>query len=322
MLLSPADLAVSPDHFLHSFEGEDAIIVPMDAAAYRRSIFLDRRISPAAGEAVALPAAALPQPAAPLPLGWIFHMAHCGSTLLARALGELGENLVLREPFALRQLAFEPDQERLSATLGLLARRYNPDAPTVVKANVPVNFLLPAITAHDPDARAIMLYCELPDYLLAIMRSDNHRGWLRNVTSQLAPYLGDLAAFSDAERAAALWLAQMRRFIAALEAMPRMRSLDAEAFFALPAATLAAVAGQLGVCAAPGAITALASGPLFATYSKNPALAFDNVARVARRDLLRSSLAGELAAARRWLEAQGADEDGIAQALRASALSV
>ena len=324
MPITPAQLAATPDHFLHRFEGEDAIFVAMDAAAYRRSIFLDRRISPAGDQEIQLAVAALihlpVQPATPPPLGWIFHMAHCGSTLLARALGELGDNIVLREPFALRQLAFEPDPARLALVMAMLARRYAAHAPTIVKANVPVNFLLPAITARDPGARAIMLHCQLPDYLLAILRSDNHRGWLRNVTTQLGGNLGDLSRASDAQRAAALWLAQTRRFADALGAMPDARSLDAERFFAKPGATLAAVADHLGVAARPDAIAALVAGPLFATYSKNPALAFDNAARLARREVLEPALAAEIGAARHWLDRTAGDLDAIRSTIRAHAL--
>ncbi|WP_295638812.1 hypothetical protein [Novosphingobium sp.] len=319
--LSPADIAANPDHFLHSFEGDRAIIVPMDAVAYRRSIFLDQRISPAAGDAFAITAAVLPIPAAP-PLGWIFHMAHCGSTLLARALGELGENIVLREPFALRQLAFDPDPARLALVTAMLARRYDPDAQTIVKANVPVNFLLPQITAQDPTARAIMLYCDLPDYFLAILRSDNHRVWVRNVTTQLSGYLGDLTGLSDATRAAALWLAQTRHFNAALAAMPNARSLDAEQFFAKPGAALFAAARHLQVEATPDAITALLAGPLFATYSKNPAVAFDNQARIARRELLEPVLAEEIAEARRWLERAGVDIAATSSTIRSGVLDM
>lgn len=321
MPITPADIAASPDHFLHSFEDDQAIIVPMDAAAYRRSIFLDQRISSGAGDAVAITAAALPIPAAQ-PLGWIFHMAHCGSTLLARALGDFGENIVLREPFALRQLAFQPDLSRLTLVIAMLGRRYVPAEPTVVKANVPVNFLLPQIAAHDPAARAIMLYCALPDYLLAILRSDNHRGWVRNVTTQLAAYLGDMAGLSDAERAAALWLAQTQRFDQALSAMPDACSLDAEQFFAHPEPVLAAACRHLGVAAAPGAIAAVVAGPLFATYSKNPAVAFDNAARIARRKLLEPALAQDIAAARRWLDKKGVDIDRTHAALQNRALNV
>jgi len=47
MSLTIDDLFASPDHYLHSFEGDAAVFVPMDRAAYHRSIFLDGRISPA-----------------------------------------------------------------------------------------------------------------------------------------------------------------------------------------------------------------------------------------------------------------------------------
>jgi hypothetical protein len=120
---------------------------------------------------------------------WIFHVAHCGSTLLARALDAPGANLVLREPLALRQLALAPDPARLAVTTAMLSKRYQADAPTLIKANVPVNFLLPELVALNPGARAIFLYLGLDDYLLAILRSDDHRAWLRRVTQQLVPHL-------------------------------------------------------------------------------------------------------------------------------------
>ena len=44
MSLTLADLFASPDHYLHSIDGDAAVFVPMDRAAYGRSIFLDGRI--------------------------------------------------------------------------------------------------------------------------------------------------------------------------------------------------------------------------------------------------------------------------------------
>lgn len=306
MTPTSAELATSPDHYLHAFEGDAAVFVAMDRAAYARSIFLDARISPAADGALRVPLASL-EPPPPGELQWIFHVAHCGSTLLARALDALPGGLVLREPLALRQAALTGDAARLALVLGQLGKRYPGAGPTLVKANVPVNFALPAIAAADPQAAAIMLHCGLDDYLLAILRSDNHRGWVRGVTTLLAHHLGDLAGASDAQRAAALWCAQMRRFAAALAVMPRARSLDAELFFARPANTLAAAARHLGRDADPGAVERLVGGPLFATYSKNPGVAFDNAARLARKAALAAPLAGEIAQAGRWLAESGAD---------------
>src|SRR5215468_6344370 len=296
------DLFGSPDHYLHSFDGQAALFVPMDRAAYHRSIFLDRRISPAAGKPMTLPVAALvgeTRPAAPT--SWIFHMAHCGSTLLARALDDPEASLVLREPLALRQTALVPDAWRLALVLAMLGKRYRGDAPTLVKANVPVNFLLPQLAAADGGAQAILLYLPLRAYLLAILRSDTHRNWVRNVTGQLAAHLGDLSALSDAERAAALWLAQVDTFARAVACMPNARVLDAEAFFAEPAAVLKAAARHLRVPIGDAALEGTAAGPLFATHSKNPSRAFDNATRVARNAKLERAIAAELDAAEAWI---------------------
>ncbi len=308
MSLSLDQLIASPDHYLHSFEGDDAVFVRMDRAAYQRSIFLDHRISSAADEAVRVSVAALTTPA-PLPTDWIFHVAHCGSTLLARALDELSDDIVLREPFALRQLALSPDPARLKLAVALLSRRYLNGSPNLIKANVPVNFLLEDIVEADTQARAIFLYCSLADYLLAILRSDNHRAWLRNVTGQLGHHLGSLPSLSDAELGAALWIAQLRRFAAAITQMPHARSLNAEDFFAQPAKTLDAAAKLFGKNADTQAIDTLVSGPLFSTYSKNPAHAFDNKARLARRDLLAGQISGEIAEAERWITGNARDSD-------------
>ncbi|WP_404712649.1 hypothetical protein [Sphingomonas sp. MMS24-J13] len=301
MALTLGELYASPDHYLHSFDGDAAVFVPMDRAAYHRSIFLDGRISPAADGELRVPLAALGHAPKPLPTAWIFHVAHCGSTLLARALDQVASNLVLREPLALRQSAIRPNPGRLALVAAMVSKRYRADAATIVKANVPVNFLLPDLAAFDPDARAIFLHLGLRDYLLAILRSNNHREWLARVTGQLSPYLGDMSGWSDARRAAALWLAQTRAFAGAIAAMPQARSLNAELFFADPRAVLRAATTHFGVAMAHEAIDRCIAGPLFATYSKNPDMAFDNDVRIARRDALAGTIEAELVEAETWV---------------------
>jgi hypothetical protein len=68
------------------------------------------------------------------------------------------------------------------------------------------------------------------------------------------------------------------------------------------------------------AIDATIAGPLFATYSKNPAMAFDNAARVARRAALERSLADELAQAQLWIERTAGVTAPAADILTAAAL--
>lgn len=320
MSLTLAELYASPDHYLHSFDGDAAVFVPMDAAAYRASIFLDDRIAPARPGTLRLPLGILTDPPPVQPAQWIFHVAHCGSTLLARALGELGGNLVLREPLALRQLGLESDPARLRLALGLLTRRYEDAGPTLIKANVPVNFILDDLAASGAVARGIVLHCGLEDYLAAILRSDNHRGWLRTVTGHLAGYLGDLAGRPDGELGAALWIAQQRRFAALIAAQPGVRSLDAEHFFAAPGPALTGAARHLGIAAGPEAVAALIAGPLFATYSKNPAQAFDNAARLARRSALGAGVERDIAQGLAWLERHAPDAAAIAAVVAAASL--
>lgn len=307
MPLTVEDLFATPDHYLHSFDGDAAIIVPMDRAAYHRSIFLDQRISPVTAQTVALPVSTLVQhPSAAAPTAWIFHMAHCGSTLLARALDDPAASLVLREPFALRQIGLMPDSERLALMLAMLGKRYRTDAPTLVKANVPVNFLLPQLAEADPDARAILLYLPLRPYLLAILRSEPHRIWVRNVTELLKPYLGDLSSAPDSERAATLWLTQMELFSKALSAMPNAAVLNAERFFAGPLPILQAAARHLGIPIPDRRLATAVDGPLFFTHAKEPSAAFNNADRLALAAAAERKLEAEIAAAESWVARQGA----------------
>jgi len=321
MALTIDDLFTSPDHYLHSFEGEHAIFMPMDRAAYHRSIFLDQRISPAEDATLPIPVGALLRQRHPaLETGWIFHVAHCGSTLLARALDVADQNLVLREPFALRQIAMSGEEDGLGLVLPMLGKRYDPALRTLIKANVPVNFLLPGLAKADRQAPAIFLYLGWWDYLLAILRSDNHRGWLHRITAQLARHLSDTAGLSDGERAAALWLAQVKGFAAAITQMPNARALDAERFFAEPAAMLEKAALLLGVPLTAQDIAERVAGPLFATYSKNPSESFDNATRLARRDALEGALRDELDRADRWLTQHRTEAETAVASLCASAL--
>lgn len=322
MTLTLADLYASPDHYLHSFDGDTAVFVPMDRAAYHRSIFLDARVSPAGEGALRIPVVALREAIpSPAPTGWIMHVAHCGSTLLARALDGANANLVLREPQALRQLAFLPPDTRLALTVAMLSKRYRPDLPTIVKGNVPTNFLLPRLSAMDPQARMIVLHLPLRDYLLAILRSDNHRTWLRNVTTQLANNIGAMPEASDAERAAALWLAQMQLYASSAATLPNARSVDAETFFADPRSVLENVAAHLAVPLSPVEIEARVAGPLFATYSKNPSQSFDNADRLARRQAIERNLSPEIEQAEHWIARREVEAAAAVTAVASIALA-
>lgn len=308
------DLFANPDHYLFAFDGGQAVFRLMNRDSYRRSIFLDRRISAASEAYGQIPIDALiafneARAVAPPRTGWIFHVAHCGSTLLARALDRPSDSLVLREPLALRQLGVNHDQwpdwrARLRLVVALLGRRYGEEAPAIVKGNVPVNFIASDILALEPAAPAIFLYFPLRAYLLAILRSAEHRAWVENVTRQLQPALGDMTGLDTAERAAALWLAQIRRYADLTARLPGARSLHAETLFDTPRAAVAAAAVHFGVTIADADLDALAAGDLFGTYSKAPDLPFDNDTRLELQAKAADALGPEIDRARRWVDAR------------------
>jgi len=307
-------LFATPDHHFLSFDGDMAIFLPMDRLAYHRSAFLD-------GRAAALPGTPLRMSLDPLldkarehqspRIGWIFHIARCGSTLLSRLIDGDDGNLVLREPPPLRQVGLEAAMagrerwhDRLLLAHAMAARRYVPNRPTVVKANVPVNFILEDIRQLDPEAPSILLHFALEPYLLAILRAPPHRIWVERITDQLAARLAERIGLMDgatiAQRAVALWLAQMLAFASLLELNPGgSRSLDANQLFASPAATTEAAALHLGIAGLDieANVSALAT-----SYAKDMAKPFDEGLRRQREADDRRRLEPELTEARQWLD--------------------
>lgn len=311
MTPTTADILHSPDWHLMGFEGEFAVLAPMTRETYARSAFLDRRAELAGGP-IRVPLRPFLDAADDVEIpacGWIFHVAHCGSTLLTRLI-ETESRLVLREPPALRQLGLEvasnrrsPDwTRRLRLAALLAARRYDPAIPTVIKANVPVNFIIGELTSLQGSATEVMLHFELEPYLLAILHSPQHRGWVDRITSQLAPVLPRFSVGASlAVKAASLWLGQTRQFAELTRSSGAARRLDAELFFADPLA--AARRTSKHFASLDGAI-APDAGDLLGHYSKNPARAFSEQDRRKRQAVTRALIEDELNEAKRWLDTQ------------------
>ena len=121
------DFFSDPALFLFELDQETAIFQTMTRENFARSIFLDGRIRHGNATNFRVPIdvllkASQSTPGVAPPTGWIFHVAQCGSTLLARALDHIGRSLVLREPMVLRRLGVEgrarlprADEEQLEA---------------------------------------------------------------------------------------------------------------------------------------------------------------------------------------------------------------
>ena len=278
-----------------------------------------RKVVPLA--TVAPHALALPQAR----MHFIFHSAFCCSTLLARAVDIEGAAMGLKEPFALADLAEaalatrSPERFRtsLKVLLNLLARPFAPGEAIVAKPSNVANPLIGEMLALRPEAKALLLYSPLPDYLRSIAKKGLFgRTWVRRLLASLLRMPEFDAGFSDTERwehsdlqvAALAWLQQQAQFARLLREHPRgrIRSLDSKTLLADPAATMAAVTGLFGLAVDPALISAIAKGPIFASDSKRHDLAFDAAARAEEHARTEAAHGEEIAMVVKWAEAVAA----------------
>lgn len=228
-----------------------------------------------------------PARAAAAPLHFVFHAAFCCSTLVARALDRPGWAMALKEPVILNDLvamrragAAPADlRARLDDALVLLARGFAPHEPVAIKPSNAVNGLAIEMMALRPQARALLMYAPLGDFLLSIAKKGlDGRIFARTLLLHL---LRDglvrarldqdqLFALTDLQAAAMAWLAQVDLFRAMARRFgDRVRTLAAPALLADPAAAMAGVARLFGLANDPATIAAVAAGPAFATHSKS-----------------------------------------------------
>lgn len=310
----PERLLAAPEYHMQSFDGDSALFLPMSRANYHQSAFLDQRAKAHSDARLRLPLAPLVAAARskePPRIGWIFHVAHCGSTLLSRLVDSVESSLVLREPPPLRQLGLAVAQgarnaewqDRLVLAHAMAARRFNPERPTIVKANVPVNFMLDSLHDLDAGAPAVLLYQPFEAYLVSILRSPQHRIWVERITGQMAPILSSRTGLQRisgvAEQAAALWAFQILAFNQLLEANPSARSLEARMLFEHQLETGKSVARHLGAVDADVEGNAAS---MQGRYAKDMSRAFSDEDRRNRDANDRRRLDDEITTARKWLD--------------------
>ena len=176
-------------HF-HDYDLENSsfMLLKIDESLYRSASFLDQRIEPqsAAGFRYQLEQLESLFPdhgMTPQQTMFIFHIGHCGSTLLSRALASSPEILPVREPLTLRHLAGDfrnsditgagPSHSGclslLDITLRALGRNFHPGQKPVIKATSTCNNLILPILERHETARAILMFVTLESYLAGML---------------------------------------------------------------------------------------------------------------------------------------------------------
>ena len=295
------------------------LLVRLDARQRADAPFLDERALPAGAEGYWLPlqdwlAATVDGPRARI--DWIFHIGHCGSTLLARLLQAWPALQVLREPLPLRDLAAAwPEGSRqvapvLRRCLQAWARPLPPAARSLVKATSSCNLLAGELLAERPGARAIWLDLALAPWLATVLKSQASVADVLVAAPQRARLLAggdpalqaELAGLEAHRRCAMSWLAERLRRDALLAGAARQRWLhvDFERLLQSPRDTLATIAGHLELD--PAGVDAALASPWWGRYAKAGQHAYGRDDRAADLRLARERFGPLLDDAQAWLD--------------------
>ena len=318
-----AGLKQSPDFFLQNLDlvNRRGLVVRLGEAGFRRASFLDDRALEPDTQGAWFPLATILEQAAklappPPPLA-IFHVSHCGSTLLSRLLGELPGCLPYREPLTLLALAMEHRElsravARLDATtwdelfaccLRLLSRTYQPMQRALIKATSAGANLVAPFLRQDSGSRALFLYTQLEPWLATMLGSEANRengrayapAWLADFHAYTGSPEPKFAGLSEPERFTLNWLTGMLTAERARKEFPeRIQIVDFDAFLQDPVGGLSAAGSFFGFDT--GTAATVAMGPLMQRYAKNPAQAFDAGNRRLKLEEARRTQADELRA--------------------------
>lgn len=271
-------------------------------------------------------------------LGFIFHIGHCGSTLLSRALAASNAFLPLREPLPIRTLAdylrnqenstcelSSADWEKLASTvLSAMSRRFNDAQLPIIKATSTCNNLIHPLLAENAERKAILLFIPLDRYLATILSSDMG---LRDARIQAASAEIDwkamqdqgqvrLSALQPAEIISLEWLSNMAYFLRAKTEFPsQVYLLDFEGFLSDYADQLKKLCRFLGR-SGDSEILIAEYLSIAGRYSKRPKVSYSASAREARLALARTNFDAPIRVGMGWAESRISETPWLATVSR------
>jgi hypothetical protein len=325
---NPDEIAASPRFYPTELKLEDhppAIsFVEVGQDTYRRSSFLDHRMHRESKQKTVLCDARqlldLYDRAPGGRAAFIFHVAFCCSTLLARYLELLPDAFVLKEPFIPTQLAElnrAPWPSKSGLTSGeatklcvrLMARTFDQQDIAIVKLNDQCNAIAGALMASSDAPRAVFLGVELRSFLLAGLKTDQRRAWVRRraelAAQDVAPSLLadiDPKTLDDAQACAYLWLANgvlLQKLIAEV-GRDRLLVVDGESVSDNPQHVVKEVAEWLGLSPSESDLRAAIGDQTAGRYSKDPSHEFSREHRQADLAAVYLKFGSEVESGLRW----------------------
>ena len=256
-------------------------LVAMDGDSYRAASFLDDRLMTQSVDAQIVPWPDIEEAVAGdlrMDARWIFHIAHVGSTLVSRLLGEIEGVVAVREPRFLRDLAMVPPEIReryIGPSAKLMSRTFAADEIACVKATSFASEI--AAQLIPPAERALFMYARPLNYVASILAGENSVRELHALASYRAQRLAGRGIAlppprSDADRAAAAWACEITALEAAAESLTdrQITWADFDAMLANMASELSRIAAFFDFSVSEEQLASIAGGPLMQRYSKDP----------------------------------------------------
>ncbi len=245
------------------------------------------------------------------PQGYIFHMGHCGSTLISRLIAASSGSIAIREPLPLRTLASDAAEGKgalltsqgISRRLRLFEKLWaRGDRQVIVKATSMCSDLIDQVSAS---ARRVFLYQRPETHLAVLLAGPNAlidlRGFAQMRYRRLAQRfdLPPLSALGVGELAALTWLSEAD---AADRADTEPAIFDFDDFLAAPEDGLLSVSEALGVEISAEEAGQAINSPIMRTYSKAPEHHYDPSLRQEIISRAKTDHREEISAGAKWLE--------------------
>ncbi|MCH8203207.1 MAG: hypothetical protein IH996_08885 [Proteobacteria bacterium] len=338
------DVLGPPRFYLHQIDqtAEKGLVVEADREFYRRAIFLDQRALSEQTNGAWMPLEGLKQQVLavqdpPAKTHFIFHIGHCGSTLMSRLLEAAGGNLALREPLVLRTLsellqAADAGAGPLKANVvareiefhaRLLGRTFEAAEVAIIKATSFTSNLGPALLALNPANRAVLMAMSAEAYVATMLGAAEYSADLRGFAAAryqtLAAHLGapdfELSELSLGRLAGLAWLSELIKLQAIAAGAPgQSHFLDFDAFLAEPRSSLDELCSFLSLPLDDQALDRLMESPVLSQYSKAPDHPFDAAARRQRIAAAKASVGSDIEVALAFIAELSGAHPGLAEA--------
>ncbi len=241
----------------------------------------------------------------PLVCDFIFHISHCGSTLLSRLLGCDPDCLSLREPAILRLFGRGQHLDRMKLFLGLWSRTFHPQQRATIKATSFVNEIASDLLGMVSNSRAILMFVPvttfLPGLLDGAMTDIDQEASFRLARIQKKGFLHGLSVsdLSAGQCVAMNWLSEMISLAETARAFPeRILWVDFDQFLDQPESQLKRCLSHMKLTADAATIL---SGSMMQRYAKKPEVQYDSSFRAKLLEQSSRKFQSEIARGLDWL---------------------